>query len=62
VQVAGALWRAAMSIVARVEDLMRMIGDGRIGQVFGGQAIERSGSTVCGLHHTCGDEEHEFFG
>jgi hypothetical protein len=33
-----------------------------IGQILGGQTIERSGDTVCGLHHAQGDEEHEFFG
>jgi hypothetical protein len=30
------------------------------GRVLGGQTIERSGDTVCGLHHAQGDEEHMF--
>jgi hypothetical protein len=51
VQVAG---------VAGVGDLIQMIGDGRIGRVLGGQAIERSDGAVCGLHHARGDEEREF--
>jgi hypothetical protein len=33
-----------------------------IGQVLGGQTIERSGDAVCGLHHAREDEEHEFLG
>jgi hypothetical protein len=31
-------------------------------QVLGGQMIERSGDTVCGVHRACGEEEHEFLG
>jgi hypothetical protein len=31
-------------------------------RVFGDQTIERSGNTVCGLHHAQGDEEYEFLG
>jgi hypothetical protein len=31
--VAGAAWRAAMRIVARVEDLVQRTGDGRTGRV-----------------------------
>jgi hypothetical protein len=31
-------------------------------QVLCGRTIERSGDTVCGLHHTQGDEEREFLG
>jgi hypothetical protein len=31
------------------------------GQILGGQTIERSGDTVCGLYHAQGDEEHGFF-
>jgi hypothetical protein len=30
------------------------------GRVLSGQAIERSGDAVCGLHHAQGDEEREF--
>jgi hypothetical protein len=36
--------------------------DGRIGQVLGGRAIDRTGGAVCGLHCACGDEEREFLG
>jgi hypothetical protein len=31
---------------------VQMTGDDRTGQVLGGRMIERSGGTVCGLHHT----------
>jgi hypothetical protein len=30
------------------------------GQVLDGRTIKRSGDTVCDLHCTQGDEEHEF--
>jgi hypothetical protein len=60
VQVAGAAWRATMRIVVGVGDLVQRAGDGRIGRVLGGRAIERSGGTVCGLHRARGDEEREF--
>jgi hypothetical protein len=53
---------AAMRVIAGVGDLMQRTGDGRIGRVLGGWAIERSGDTVCGLHRACGDEECEFLG
>jgi hypothetical protein len=36
--------------------------DGGTGRLLGGRAIERSGGTVCGLHHVHGDEERRFFG
>jgi hypothetical protein len=49
-----------MRIVAGVGDLIQRIGDGRIGRVLGGRAIERSDGAVCGLHHARGDEEREF--
>jgi hypothetical protein len=62
VQVAGAAWHAATRIVTGVGDLVQRTGDGRTGQVLGGRAIERLGGAVCGLHHTCGDGEHEFLG
>jgi hypothetical protein len=45
-----------------VGDLVQRIKDGCTGQVLGGQAIERSGGAMCGLHHACGDEERMFFG
>jgi hypothetical protein len=62
VQVAGAVWRPVMRIVAGVRDLMQRTGDGRTGRVLGGWAIERSGGAVCGLHHAHRDEEREFLG
>jgi hypothetical protein len=43
-------------------DLVQRIGDGRIGQILGGRAIERSDDAVCGLHRARGDEEHVFLG
>jgi hypothetical protein len=49
-------------IVAGVGDLMQRTGDGRIGRVLSGRAVERSGDTVCGLHLARGDEEREFLG
>jgi hypothetical protein len=60
--VAGAAWCAASKIVAGVGDLMQRTGDGRIGQVQSGRAIERSDGTVCGLHRARGDGEHGFLG
>jgi hypothetical protein len=62
VQVAGAAWRVAMRIVVGIGDLMQRTGDGRTGRVLGGQAIERSGGAVCGLHHAHGDEARRFLG
>jgi hypothetical protein len=63
VQMAGAAWcAAAMRIMAEVGDLVQRIGDGHIGRVLGGRAIERSSGAVCGLHRASGDEEHEFLG
>jgi hypothetical protein len=50
VQVAGATWRVAMSIMAVVGDLLQRIGDGPTYQILGGRTIERSGDAVCGLH------------
>jgi hypothetical protein len=55
-------WRAATRIVVGVEDLVQRTGDGRTGWVLHGQAIERSGGVVCGLHHARGDEERRFLG
>jgi hypothetical protein len=59
---AGAAWCAVTRIVAGVGDLVQRTGDGRTGQVLGGQAIERSGGVVCSLHRARGDEEHGFLG
>jgi hypothetical protein len=62
VQVSGVAWHAVMRIVAGVGDLVQRTGDDRTGRVLGGRAIERSGGTVCGLHHAHGDEERGFLG
>jgi hypothetical protein len=62
VQVTGAAWRAVTKIVAGVGDLVQRTGDGRIGRVLGGRAIERSGGAVCDLHHAYGDKERGFLG
>jgi hypothetical protein len=59
---AGTAWRAVTRIVVGVGDLVQRIGDGRIGWVLGGRAIERLGGTMCGLHRVCGDEERGFLG
>jgi hypothetical protein len=55
VQVADAAWHAATSTVAGVGDLVQRTEDGRTGRVLGGQTVERSGGTICGLHMTCRD-------
>jgi hypothetical protein len=44
-----------MRTVAGVGDLMQRIGYGHTGRVLGGQAVERSGGAVCGLHLARGD-------
>jgi hypothetical protein len=62
VQVVGAAWRAATRTVAGVGDLVQRTEDGRTGRVLGGQAIERSGGAVCGLHLARGDLECGFLG
>jgi hypothetical protein len=54
-QVAGAAWLAATRIMAGVGDMVQRTGDGRIGRVLGGRAIERLGGAVCGLHLAHGD-------
>jgi hypothetical protein len=51
-----------MRTVAGVGDLVQSTGDGRTGRVLGGQAVERLGGAVCGLHLARGDKEHEFPG
>jgi hypothetical protein len=43
-----------------VGDLMQRTGDGHIGWILGGRAIERSGDAMCGLHRARGDEKREF--
>jgi hypothetical protein len=62
VQVAGVAWHAATRIMAGLGDLVQRTGDGRTSWVLNGQAIERSGGALCGLHRACGDEEHRFLG
>jgi hypothetical protein len=61
-QVAGSAWRAATRIVVGVEDLVQRTWDSRTARVLGGQAIEKSGGAVCGLHRARGDEERRFLG
>jgi hypothetical protein len=53
-------WRAATRIVAGIGDLVQRTGGGCTGRVLGGQVVERSSGTVCGLHYACRDEEREF--
>jgi hypothetical protein len=62
VQVVGAVWRAAMRIMAGVGDLVQRTEDSRTGRVLGGRTIERSGGAVCGLHRARGDEKRGFLG
>jgi hypothetical protein len=62
VQVAGAAGRAVMRTVAGVGDMVQRTRDGRTGQVLGGQAVERSGGAVCGLHLARGDLKRGFHG
>jgi hypothetical protein len=62
VQVTGAAWRAATRTVIGVGDLVQSTGDGRIGRVLGGRAVERSGGAVCGLHLAHEDYKREFLG
>jgi hypothetical protein len=62
VQVVGAVWCAAMMIVAGVGDLVQRTADGCTGQVLGGWMIERSGDVVCGLHRAREDKECRFLG
>jgi hypothetical protein len=62
VQVAGVAWRAVMKIMAGVGDLVQRTGDDHTGQVLSGRTIERSGDTMCGLHHARENEECGFLG
>jgi hypothetical protein len=55
VQVVGAAWHAVTRTVVGVGDMVQRTGDGRTGRVLGGQAVDRSGDVVCGLHLTRGD-------
>jgi hypothetical protein len=48
--------------VSGVGDLVQRTGDGRTGRILSGQAIERSGDAMCGLHRARGDEERGFLG
>jgi hypothetical protein len=49
-----------MRIMVGVGDLVQRIGDGHTGPILDGRVIERSNGTMCGLHHTRGDEERRF--
>jgi hypothetical protein len=60
--VVGAAWRATMSIMAGVGDLVQRTRDGRTGRVLSGRMIERSDDAVCSLHRAQGDEERGFLG
>jgi hypothetical protein len=51
-----------MRIVLRVEKLVQMTGDSRIGRTLRGRTIEMKGDVACGLYRARGDEEHEFLG
>jgi hypothetical protein len=42
--------------------MVQRTGNGHTCRVLGGQAIERSGDTVCDLHRARGDEECRFLG
>jgi hypothetical protein len=48
--------------MAGIGDLMQKTRDGRTGRILGGQAIERLGDAVCGLHRAHGDKERKFLG
>jgi hypothetical protein len=62
VQVTGAAWRAAMSIMAGVGDQVQRTGDSRIGRVLCGRMIGRSGDAMCGLYRAHEDEKCGFLG
>jgi hypothetical protein len=51
-----------MMVMVGVGDLVQRTADGRTGRVLDGRVIERSGSTVCGLHRACEGEERGFLG
>jgi hypothetical protein len=48
--------------VAGIGDLVQRTRDGHTGRVLDGQAVQRSGGVVCGLHRARGDEERGFVG
>jgi hypothetical protein len=48
--------------MAGVGDLVQRTGDDRTGRVLGGQAVERLGGSMCGLHLAHGDYERGFLG
>jgi hypothetical protein len=54
-QMVGVAWRAATRTVTGVGDLVQRTGDGRTGQILGGQTVERSGGVIRGLHLARGD-------
>jgi hypothetical protein len=62
VLVEGATCHAVMRIVAGVGDLVQRTGDGLIGRVLDGRAIERLGGTMCDMHRARGAEKRGFFG
>jgi hypothetical protein len=51
-----------MRIVVGIGDLMQRTRDGRTDRILDGRVIERSGVTVCGLHHARGDKKRDFLG
>jgi hypothetical protein len=51
-----------MRTMTGVGDLVQRTGDGHTSRVLGGQAVERSGGAVCGLHHARRDGERGFLG
>jgi hypothetical protein len=51
-----------MRIVAGVGYLVQRTADGHTGRVLSGQAIERSGDVVCGLHRAHGEKKRVFLG
>jgi hypothetical protein len=51
-----------MNIVVGIGDLVQRTGDGHTDLVLGGQAIERPGDAVCGLHRAREDEDRGFLG
>jgi hypothetical protein len=51
-----------MRTVVGVGDLVQRTRDDCIGRILGGQVVERSGGTMCGLHLTHEDYERGFLG
>jgi hypothetical protein len=48
--------------VAGVGNMVQRTGNGHTCRVLGGQAIERSGDTVCDLYCARRDKKHRFLG